>query len=163
MKRIIFILVLFTNFTYSQNSPCVLSYKNILKVFNLNSHEEIDNELRKYNYVFDFNSSYSHYWNKQQKSNFSIYRDETTNEINLVTVDVNEKCYQNLKKEIILAGFIKVNEKIGQYRLDFFYKKNDSYVILAKKNTYDLDGRIIKYGFDFTIISETKYYELTNK
>lgn len=163
MKKVVFLFVFLSSFAYSQKSTCPMSYKNVLKIFNSNSLEDIDTELKKYNYIFDFNSSYSNYWNEKQKSNFSIYRDETTNEINLVTLGINENCYQSLKNEIISEGFIKVGEKPGKYRLDFFYKKDDIYVMLAKTNTFDIDGKVVKHGFDFTIISESEFYKISGK
>ena len=76
---------------------------------------------------------------------------------------MSEKCYNNLKKEIIAAGFVKENEKIDNYRINFYYKKNDKYIILGKVNGLNLDGEVVKTGYDFSICTEEKYFELINR
>ena len=164
MKKItIFILLFICYLGHSQQKQCFISYNQIDKIFKLHSHEDIDDELKKLNYTFNFSSSYTTYWNEKTKSNFNIFRDENTNKINFVYLDVNENCYNNLKKEIISAGFTKVNEKLDKYRINFYYKKNDKYIILGKVSSFNIDGEVIKTGFDFGIFTEDKYYEYINK
>lgn len=163
MKTITTFILLFTCYLgHSQYKQCFMSYSQIDKIFELNSHEDIDNELKKLGYTFNFNSTYTTYWNEKTKSNFNIHRDENTSEISFVHLDVNENCYNNLKKEIIAAGFIKVNEKLDRYRINFYYKKNAKYIILGKVSSFNVDGEVVKTGFDFTISTENKYNEFIN-
>lgn len=162
MKTITTFIIFFTCIAYSQQKQCFVNFNQIDKIFKLHSLEDIDSELKKLNYTFNFNSTYTTYWNEKEKSNFNIYRDENS-KINFVYLDVNENCYNNLKKEITAAGFEKVNEKLDKYRLNFYYKKNDKYVILAKVNNFDIDGVVTKTGFDFSICTEDKYNEFINR
>lgn len=162
MKTLTTFIIFFTCMAYSQQKQCFISYNQIDKIFKLHSLEDIDSELQKLNYTFNFNSSYTTYWNEKEKSNFNIFRDENK-KINFVYLDVNENCYNNIKKEIVTAGFVKVNEKLDRYRLNFYYKKNDKYVILSKVNTFDVDGMVTKTGFDVSICTEEKYNEFLNR
>lgn len=58
MKTItIFILFFTLNFGYSQKNQCSISFNQIEKIFKLYSYEVIDNELKKLNYIFNFNSN----------------------------------------------------------------------------------------------------------
>ena len=164
MKTIINIIIILTaNIVFSQKTQCFINYSNIDKIYNLNSLEDIDSELKKLNYTFNFKSTYITYWNEKAKSNFNISRNEFTNKIEFLFLDINEKCYNNLKKEIIAAGFVKENEKIDNYRINFYYKKNDKYIILGKVNGLNLDGEVVKTGYDFSICTEEKYFELINR
>jgi hypothetical protein len=164
MKTIINIIIILTaNIVFSQKTQCFINYSNIDKIYYLNSLEDIDSELKKLNYTFNFKSTYITYWNEKAKSNFNIYRNEFTNKIEFLFLDISEKCYNNLKKEIIAAGFVKENEKIDNYRINFYYKKNDKYIILGKVNGLNLDGEVVKIGYDFSICTEEKYFELINR
>ena len=79
MKTIINIIIILTaNIVFSQKTQCFINYSNIDKIYNLNSLEDIDSELKKLNYTFNFKSTYITYWNEKTKSNFNIYRNEFT-------------------------------------------------------------------------------------
>jgi hypothetical protein len=162
MKTITSFIIFFSCLAQSQQKQCFISHNQIDKIFKLQSLEDIDSELKKLNYTFNFNSSSTTYWNEKEKSNFNIFRDENS-KIIAVYLNVNENCYNNLKKEIVTAGFIKINERLSKYRLNFYYKKNDKYVILSKVNTFDIDGEVTKTGFDFSICNEDKYNESIDK
>jgi hypothetical protein len=162
MKTVTGFIIFFTCMAHSQKKQCFISYNQIDKIFNLQSHEDIDSELKKLNYTFNFSSSYITYWNEKEKSNFNIFRDENS-KIIAVYLDINENYYNSLKKEIVTAGFIKIDERLSNYRLNYYYKKNDKYLILAKVNTFDIDGVVTKTGFEFGIYNEDKFNESINE
>ena len=161
--RLLILLSLMFNVNFAQKKQCNINYNVVKKVFHLESIESIDSQLNKYGYIFDFNSDYTNYWNEVQKSNFSIYWNEQKSNINYININITSLCYDNFKQEIINLGFEKIYEKMSKYRIDLYYKKNDEYIILGKVNTFDVDGKVIKNGFDISMITEDKYFEFKNK
>lgn len=161
--RFLILLSLMVNLNFAQKKQCYINYNVINKVFYSKSIEEIDTQLNKYGYVFDFNSDYTNYFNKVQRSNFSIYWTEEKSNINYINVNVNASCYDSFKQEIINRGFVKVYEKMSKYRIDLYYKKNQEYFILGKTSYFNLDGKVTGNGFDVSLITEDQYLEFINK
>ena len=161
--RFLILLSFMFNLNFAQKKECFINYNVIKKVFYSKSIEEIDTQLNKYGYVFGFNSEYTNYFNKAQRSNFSIYWNEEKSNINYINVGVNSLCYDSFKQEIINLGFVKVYEKMSKYRIDLYYKKNQEYFILGKVNTFDLDGQVTGKGFDVSLITEDQYFVFINR
>lgn len=159
----VILLSLMFNINMAQNKQCSINYNFIDDVFHSKSIENLDSQLSEKGYIFNFNTTYTNYWNAKEKINFNIYWDEQKSQINFINIEISSFCYEDLKEKIISLGFKKVYEKMLKSRIDLYYNKDEKYIILGKVNTNNLTENTTKNGFDISMISESKYYELIKK